>query len=642
MGASVMMGELFDGRYRLERRIGSGGMADVYLATDESLGRSVAIKVLSDRYAQDDGFVERFRREASSAAGLSHPNIVAVYDRGEAEGTYYIAMEFLDGPTLKEEIVRRAPLPEAEAINWAAQALDALDYAHRNGVIHRDVKPHNMVLTEDGRLKVTDFGIARAQNTQQMTEVGSIVGTAQYLSPEQARGQAVGPQSDLYSLGIVLYEMLTGELPFTGDGAVDIAMKQVSDPPPPLRERNRLVSPALEQVVMRALAKDPALRHPSAKAMAEELRRVGRGGAASADTQQATQVITAYNRGQDTAHTTVLPPPPVGPPAEPKRSALPWILVAILLAASAVIGYLVYHQLQGAGGVTVPASLTGGTCQQAQRQLAGVGLKGTCHNVKSTVAQDHTVIRTDPGGGASVSSGSTVQLFVGAGPTTVKLPNLVGKPSSDAQNMITSLGLPQPVVKFVTSAKQPNGNVAYMRPGAGTVSAKTQVTLYVSNGSVLIPDVTGGLTCDEASQKLSARTLKPTCQPQSDPKIPAGQVIGVSGYSPGQQVPQNTSVTVLVSSGPGTAVIPDVVGKDANAARQQLKGDGFKVGFVRGLTCNAALNDIVESQAPGGGSQAQQGSKVWLKVWQYKPNDPSCQNGGSSTSSNSTSSTTTT
>ena len=247
--------------------------------------------MLSDRYARDEGFVERFRREASAAAGLNHPNIVAVYDRGEADGTYYIAMEFLDGPTLKQEINQRAPLPEAEAIGWATQVLDALDFAHRRGVIHRDVKPHNMVLTHDNRLKVTDFGIARAQNTVEMTEVGSIVGTAQYLSPEQARGQTVGPQSDLYSVGIVLFEMLTGELPFTGDGAVAIAMKQVSDEPPSIRSKNRLVSPDLEQVVMRALAKDPALRHSSARAMADELRRVSRGGAVSSDTAQATQVI---------------------------------------------------------------------------------------------------------------------------------------------------------------------------------------------------------------------------------------------------------------------------------------------------------------------------------------------------------------
>ena len=335
MSTFSFIGQLFDGRYLIESQLGSGGMADVYLATDQSLGRKVAIKILSDRYARDAGFVERFRREAAAAAGLRHPNIVTVYDRGEAMGTSYIAMEYLDGPTLKEEITRRAPLPEPEAINYATQALAALDAAHRQGVVHRDIKPHNMVLTDEGRLKVTDFGIARAANTQQMTEVGSIVGTAQYLSPEQARGLPVGPQSDIYSMGVVLYEMLCGDLPFTGDSAVDIAMKQVSDPPPPLHSRNRLVSPAMEQVVMRALAKDPALRFQSARQMAEELARVGRGQSASSDTQQATRVIAADQTRVipplppvEGATSVLRPPPPPERPA-PRRSALPWLLVLV-------------------------------------------------------------------------------------------------------------------------------------------------------------------------------------------------------------------------------------------------------------------------------------------------------------------------
>ena len=289
----TMTGELYDGRYRLERRIGSGGMADVWLAEDGSLNRQVAIKILADRYTQDEGFVERFRREATAAAGLNHPNIVAIYDRGQAEGTYYIAMEYVDGPTLKEEITARAPLPEADAITYAQQALQALEFAHRRGVIHRDVKPHNMMITPEGMLKMTDFGIARAANTVEMTEVGSIVGTAQYLSPEQARGQPVGPQSDIYSMGIVLYEMVTGELPFNGGSAVEIAMKQVNDPPPPPTRKNRLLSPALEQVIMRALAKDPALRFRSAREMADELERVRRGLGVSQGTQQATMVMSA-------------------------------------------------------------------------------------------------------------------------------------------------------------------------------------------------------------------------------------------------------------------------------------------------------------------------------------------------------------
>src|SRR5512142_1767385 len=204
----ALIGSLFDGRYKVVRRLGSGGMANVYLAEDQELGRRVAIKILNDRHAHDEQFVERFRREAKNAAGLSHPNIVSIYDRGEFDGAYYIAMEYLEGRTLKELIVRNGPTPVPIAIDYARQILSAIAFAHRNGIVHRDIKPHNIVVGGDGRLKVTDFGIARS-GASQMTEAGSIVGTAQYLSPEQARGAPVDPRSDIYSLGVVLYEMLT-------------------------------------------------------------------------------------------------------------------------------------------------------------------------------------------------------------------------------------------------------------------------------------------------------------------------------------------------------------------------------------------------------------------------------------------------
>ena len=227
-------------------------MATVWLAEDTSLHRKVAIKVLAERYAEDEQFVERFRREAQSAAGLNHPNIVAIYDRGVAEGTYYIAMEYLEGPTLKDVIDERGGLEPNRAIDFATQILAALRFAHNHGVVHRDIKPHNVVVSRDGRLKVTDFGIARA-GASQMTEVGSIVGTAQYLSPEQARGEVVGPPSDLYSVGIVLYEMLTGRVPFEGDSAVAIAMKHLGEEPVPPSVYAPGVPPGLEQVVLRAL-----------------------------------------------------------------------------------------------------------------------------------------------------------------------------------------------------------------------------------------------------------------------------------------------------------------------------------------------------------------------------------------------------
>ena len=257
---------LFDGRYRIQRKLGAGGMADVYLAEDQELGRRVAIKILNGRHANDDQFIERFRREAKNAAALNHPNIVSIYDRGNAEDTYYIAMEFLDGRTLKELIVGRGAAPINVAIEYARQILSALRFAHRHGIVHRDIKPHNVLVDGEGRVKVTDFGIARA-GTSQMTETGSIVGTAQYLSPEQARGGEVDPRSDLYSLGVVLYELLTGKTPFDGETPVEIAMKHLSNAPKPPSKLRPDIPPELDMVVLRALAKNPDDRYQSADEM---------------------------------------------------------------------------------------------------------------------------------------------------------------------------------------------------------------------------------------------------------------------------------------------------------------------------------------------------------------------------------------
>ncbi|MFI5010438.1 MAG: protein kinase, partial [Solirubrobacterales bacterium] len=252
-----------DGRYKVISRIGSGGMADVYLAEDQLLGRQVAVKVLQHRFAEDQEFVERFRREASSAAGLSHPNVVAIFDRGEWDGTYYIAMEYLPGRSLKAIVREGGPMDPASAIEIVIQILRAAKFAHRRGIIHRDLKPHNVILDEEGRAKVTDFGIARA-GASDMTLTGSIMGTAQYLSPEQAQGKTVSETSDLYAVGIVLYELLTGRVPFDGDTAVSIALMQVSAQAPRPSALNPAVGPALDAVVVRALAKNPADRYGDA------------------------------------------------------------------------------------------------------------------------------------------------------------------------------------------------------------------------------------------------------------------------------------------------------------------------------------------------------------------------------------------
>jgi len=370
--SDTLINTLFDGRYRILRKLGSGGMANVYLAEDEDLGRRVAIKILSERYANDESFNERFRREAKSAASLSHPNIVSIYDRGEADGIPYIAMEVIEGRSLKELILTRGPLPLATAIDYAHQILDALRFAHRNGIIHRDIKPHNILLGAENRAKVTDFGIARA-GASQMTEVGSIMGTAQYLSPEQARGAPVTAASDLYSVGIVLYEMLTGQVPFSGDSAIEIAMKHLNETPRPPSSHRPELTPELDQVVLRALAKNPEDRYQASEEFSADLDRVEAGIPISPQTSAAATAILTGGFG--TSATQVLPPaetdrqlpptqpaaprrpPPSYPPRydydEPPRKRnrfLPWLLVILLLAGAAVAGWYVYSQIQDEPG----------------------------------------------------------------------------------------------------------------------------------------------------------------------------------------------------------------------------------------------------------------------------------------------------
>src|SRR5437660_3627428 len=357
----TLINRTFDKRYVIKRKLGSGGMADVYLAEDQELGRRVALKLLNERHAADEQFVERFRREAQSAAGLSHPNIVSIFDRGRAEGTYYIAMEYLDGRTLKELLVRNGPTPIPIAIDYARQIIGAISFAHRNGIVHRDIKPHNIVVGSDGRLKVTDFGIARS-GASQMTEAGSIVGTAQYLSPEQARGAPVDPRSDLYSLGIVLYEMLTGHVPFTGDTPVEIAMKHLSQVPEPPSKLRPQVPHDLDAVVMRAIAKDPDQRYGSAEEMEADLARVARGVAVAPQTEEAMTQVLAGARAA-TASTMITRPRAVAPPPAPPiyrapsgyydyeepprgRSVWPWLLALGLIIAGGIGGWFLYTKIQ--------------------------------------------------------------------------------------------------------------------------------------------------------------------------------------------------------------------------------------------------------------------------------------------------------
>src|SRR4051812_45275370 len=343
-------------------------MADVYCAQDSQLGRQVALKMLHRRFARDTEFVERFRREASAAAGLQHPNVVSVFDRGEYDGTYYIAMEYLRGRTLKDVIREEAPLDQVRVIGMAIQILQAAGFAHQRGVIHRDFKPHNVIVGPGDRLKVTDFGIARA-GASEMTETGSIMGTAQYLSPEQAQGQRVGTPSDLYSIGIMLYEMLGGRVPFTGDSAVSIALKHVSEQPPRLRDLRPDVHPRLEQAVGRALLKDPAQRYASADEFIAAL-------------EQARAAIASGDNGAPGGTSTwVAPPPPPEEERDQRGARWPWILlVAALLALVAAAA--IFQPWSGPDQKAVP-SVVGATAKKAKKVLKDEGFKVKTHDIES-------------------------------------------------------------------------------------------------------------------------------------------------------------------------------------------------------------------------------------------------------------------
>src|SRR3954447_2842561 len=387
----ALIDTVFDGRYKIVRKLGAGGMADVYLAEDQELGRRVAIKILNDRHAADDQFVERFRREAKNAAGLSHPNIVSIYDRGDSEGTYYIAMEYLEGRSLKELIVSRGSAPVRTAIEYARQILAAVGAAHKQGIVHRDIKPHNVLVGPEGRLKVTDFGIARS-GASQMTEVGSIIGTAQYLSPEQARGSQVDQTSDVYSVGVVLFELLTGQVPFTGDTPLEIAMKHLSEVPKPPSELRPEVPHDLDMVVLRALAKDPAERYQSAEAMDADLERVLKGMPVGSETHEAATavlsgsgVIAAAPTSVITRPTQVAPARPAPPGATPpagyygyegpprrRRPVWPWVLSVLLLAAAGLAAWFAYTKIQDQRDASKPVavpSVVGIRQELAEQQL---------------------------------------------------------------------------------------------------------------------------------------------------------------------------------------------------------------------------------------------------------------------------------
>jgi serine/threonine-protein kinase len=640
-------GTIFAGRYRLERKLGGGGMADVWLAEDQELGRKVAIKMLHDRYANDTQFVERFRREATHAAGLSHPNVVSIFDRGEAGGSYYIVMEYVEGRTLKELIVTRGPCPVPVAISYVRQVLAALRYAHRNGIVHRDIKPHNVLVDHEGRVKVADFGIARAGSSQ-MTEAGSIIGTAQYLSPEQARGAPVDESSDLYSTGILLFELLTGKVPFTGETPVEIAMKHLSQVPPAPSSIRSEIPHDLDLVVLRALAKEPADRYRSAKEMDRDLELVGRGDAVGPETEEAATMVL---RGESTAETSVQPRPggyggderyrAYEGQVKTGRAWWPWLVAAAAAIALGIGGWLLYDNIRDQIDANEPVAVnlyTGILEKKAVALIDADGFEDNVRRLPNADVQPGYVYQQDPEQGTKQPRGSIVTILVSSGKPKVTVPSLVGKSRDAAVAELTRLQLESNVVQ-VSSSQQAN-QVTAQAPKAGVVVvAGSSVRINVSSGPrpVAVPSVIGQSYDSGAAQLQSAGFT--VGRVDVDSSQPAGQVVDQS--PPGNSTAaKGSSVTLSVSKGPTTVTVPDVSLQTGPDARATLTAAGFKVVVVHQDTDDESLDGLVMSQDPGGNTQADPKSTVTLTVGQFVP-PPDVTTDTTSTDTTSTDTTTT-
>jgi serine/threonine protein kinase len=611
--AEVEVGAVVDGRYRVLAKIGGGGMADVWLAEDAHLQRRIALKVLHRRFAQDREFVMRFQREAESAAGLQHPNIVSVFDRGEWEGTYYIAMQYIEGPTLKQLIDSGITLEQAVAV--IRQVLQAAGYAHRQGIVHRDLKPQNVIVDPEGKAVVTDFGIARA-GVSEITQTGSVMGTPHYLSPEQAQGFEVTAVSDLYSVGVMLYEALTGRVPFEGESAVAVAMKQVSQMPQRPSSIQPRVSPALDAVVMRALEKDPGQRFQSADAFIAALDQAMRdpGGAGRGTTSFAAlpPVVAPVEEGEE------------DPEAARKRRRNWWIvaaLVAILIGA--IVGILASRSTPTTG---VP-NVHGRSLQRAEEILEQRGF-----SVNQPPIQVHkeveagTVLEQDPSASPPsheaeescsfltlFCSKPAVTLTVSIGPGEGTVPGVAGLSREEATEKLEAAEF-EVASENVNSTSVEAGDVVHSEPSAGEIATHgSTVTIFVSAGPKLVKvPVLVDKQRRLAVQEIRGRGLTPEVG-EEESGSPVGQVLRQSP-SAGKELEPGSTVQIVVSSGREKKKMPGVVNLERREAVEAVRAAGLTPVVQEEETRNEEKIGLVTRQSPSGGTELTPGSEVTLIV----------------------------
>ncbi|NKZ88782.1 Stk1 family PASTA domain-containing Ser/Thr kinase [Rhodococcus hoagii] len=618
-------------RYELGEILGFGGMSEVHLGRDLRLSRDVAIKVLRADLARDPTFYLRFRREAQNAAALNHPAIVAVYDTGEAETDAgplpYIVMEYVDGDTLRDIIRTEGPLQPRRAMEVIADVCAALDFSHRNGIVHRDMKPANIMINRAGAVKVMDFGIARAisDSSSPMTQTAAVIGTAQYLSPEQARGEQVDARSDVYSLGCVLYEVLTGEPPFKGDSPVAVAYQHVREDPKQPSQVNPAVPPALDSVILKAMSKNPANRYQSAAEMRSDLVRVLGGQRPSApmvmSDEDRTTMFGPVDSGAGTgsgyrpepARTSTATAAPVAvpaaAPAKKSNTARNTMLSVAALVVVGIIGAFIWSLVSNPAKVEVP-NVAGLTAQAAEAQLRGMNLDTSIQTRPDAVVAEGNVIATTPSAGSSVSEKSTVTLQVSSGPEQVQVPKLAGLSQDEAAQALNAVGLRlAPEVDRAPSDPAQLDKVTAQDPSSGAkINLDSTVSITLGSGpeQVRIPNVIGQ-TIDVAQPNIEGVGFKVQVATVDSSK-PEGQVISTSP-SGGSTAAKGDVITVQVSNGK-QFTMPDLTEMSVSQAVEALRKAGWtgssnQLTQTRQSTLDTSLvGKILGQQQPAGSDVA--------------------------------------